>query len=290
MKTFIRAIEAWTPSEDGTILEFGGALYGAESQFGATSRAMSFGRGEGLPGRAWDEGHPLLLKEFDGSYFRRTAAAQAAGWTCAIAIPVFLDDRLQSVLVLFCGDDEAHTGAIELWRNDPRVTTDMTLVDGYYGNTPGDFETLSRDTFLPRGSGLPGMAWQRGEAVFMKEVGQAKGFLRAQDATGAGIQRGLAIPCPTSTHETFVMTFLSGSATPIAQRIECWARDADTSQFKRVFGYCEQAGSLVESPVSEAGGSVARVFATGAPVLVNNTAALPIVSDGVVSEVVVLSL
>jgi hypothetical protein len=312
MKTFIRAVEAWAPSADGSLLDFAGGLYGQATQFGALSRSMCFGRGEGLPGRAWDEGRPLLLKQFEGSYFRRTAAAEAAGWTCAIALPVFLDEVLSAVLVFFCGDDEAHAGAIELWRNDPRITGDMTLDAGYYGTTPKNFESLSRETFLPRGSGLPGMAWQRGEAVFIKELGQAKRFLRAPDAAKAGLQRGLAFPCATRTQETFVMAFLSAASTPIARRIECWAPDADGDRLQRVFGDCEQAGGLSDQasslPLKGPGsGALGRVFASGAPALVANTAtegsalgaaaaaadlgtlvAIPVVTDGVVSEAVVL--
>ena len=38
-----------------------------------------------------------------------------------------------AVMVLFCGDDEKHVGAIELWHNDPEKSDEMGLVDGYYG-------------------------------------------------------------------------------------------------------------------------------------------------------------
>ena len=120
MKTFIRAAEVWVPSRDRALLEFAGGLYGIASQFGSISRSMCFGRCEGLPGRAWDEGRPIVLKNLEGSYFLRAIAARAAGLTCAIAIPVFLCDVLSAVVVFFCGDPEAHAGAIELWHNDPR--------------------------------------------------------------------------------------------------------------------------------------------------------------------------
>ena len=72
MKTFIRVVEVWVPDADGTLLEFGGGLYGNTRGFGAVSRRMCFGRGEGLPGQAWDQGRPIMLKQLDGSYFRRS--------------------------------------------------------------------------------------------------------------------------------------------------------------------------------------------------------------------------
>jgi hypothetical protein len=311
LTTFIRATEIWVPSSDGLLLEFGGGLFAGAAHFAAISRAMCFGRAEGLPGTAWDEGRPILLKQFEGSNFRRTVAAKAAGLGCAVALPMFLGDRLTSVLVFFCSDDAAQGGALELWRNNPRVTTDMTLVDGRYGADAADLEALSRETFLPRGTGLPGMAWQRGSAVFMPELGTAGRFLRGEEAASAGIHRGLAIPCPTRANENHVLTLLASAATPIARRIETWAPGASTRSLQRSFGFCEGEGALAAAtaavPLEADAGCVARAFMDGVPALTNQAAAepgavgasagacgadalvaVPIISEGVVAEVLVL--
>jgi hypothetical protein len=61
--------------------------------------------------------------------------------------------------VLFCGDDAPHAGAIELWHNDPGISHEMGLVDGYYGSADM-FEFNSRHTTFPRGFGLPGRTWK----------------------------------------------------------------------------------------------------------------------------------
>ena len=71
-----------------------------------SASTLCFGRGEGLPGQAWEQGRPLVLKIFENSYFRRTAAAHAEGITCGIAVPIYAGDFLTSVLVIFCGDDD----------------------------------------------------------------------------------------------------------------------------------------------------------------------------------------
>ena len=205
MKTFIRAVEVWVPSTDRSMLEFGGGLYGTATRFAALSRTLCFGRGEGLPGQAWEQGRPIILKAFDGSYFRRTAAAHAEGITCGIALPIFAGDFLTSVLVIFCGDDEAHAGAIELWHNDPAASSDMTLVDGYYGTTAETFEFMSRRTTIRRGNGLPGMAWESGTPVFFEDLGKAARFLRADTAQKVGINRGFAIPCAVQKAENHVV-------------------------------------------------------------------------------------
>ncbi len=313
MNTLIKAAEVWLPTPDRSLLEFGGGLFGAATGFGASSRAMCFGRGEGLPGRAWFDGRPIVLKELEGSYFRRAEAARTAGFSCAIALPVFLGETMTAVVVLFCGgtdaSENAHDGAVELWRNNARVTSDMTLVDGYFGDNAAEaFEPLTRDTYLPRGSGLPGMAWQKGAAVLIDDLGQAGKFLRADSAAEAGINRGLAFPCSTPGNDIYVLALLSTTQTPIAKRIECWAPDDSRHGLTRVFGYCESAGPL---RASEGGtvlaGAIGKAFASGVPV-VNEVAssepggvgasaqaaslqsliALPVVADGAVSEVVAL--
>lgn len=308
MNTFIKAIEVWLPASDGSLLEFGGGAYAAVPYFGAVSRAMCFGRGEGLPGRAWDAGHPILLKQFEGSYFLRSAAAKEAGLTCAIAVPTYRGDELSAVLVLFCGDDTLHAGAIELWRNDPRVTSDITLADGYYGASAEALQTLTRDTYLPRGVGLPGLAWQRAESVFVDDISHSSHFLRGESAAVAGINRGLAMPCANLGADHYVLTMLSSAESPIAVRIEGWVPAEGESALQRSYGHCEIAGALpAEALPLDRAGAVGLAWAEGRPVI--NTAlaaepapiaqsasaarltslvALPIASDGKVTEVVAL--
>lgn len=134
MNTFIRATEVWVPRSDGTALELGAGLYGTATRFGALSHGVHFAFGEGLPGKAWQEGRPIILRRFEGSYFMRTDATHAEGLTSGIALPVFSGDFLTAVLVIFCGDDAAHAGVIELWHNQP-PSADMTLADGYHGRS-----------------------------------------------------------------------------------------------------------------------------------------------------------
>ena len=279
MKTFIRACEIWVPSTDRTMLEFGGGLYGNAPRFAAISRSLCFGRGEGLPGHAWEQGRPIVLKVFEGSYFRRTAAAHAEGVTCGIAVPVYAGDFITSVLVIFCGDDEAHAGAIELWHNDPTESADMTLVDGYYGTTADTFEYMSRRTTIRRGNGLPGMAWDSGLPVFMEDLGKSARFLRADSAIKVGINRGFAIPCPVKSEDHYVLAFLSALGTPIARRFETWQPDAARRHLQLTGGFCEVGGRIDAAPAHlalECGqGTIGKVFLTGIPAVSDNAASEP---------------
>ncbi|MBT9597418.1 MAG: GAF domain-containing protein [Vitreoscilla sp.] len=294
MKTFIRVAEVWVPSADGHVLELAGGLFDGAPAFGAISRTLCFGRAEGLPGRAWDEGRPVLLRQIEGSYFRRIAAARAAGLSAAVALPIFLGETLTSVVVLLCGDTELHVGAIELWRNDPRVGTDLTLADGYYGSTDPGLEALTRDGGLPRGAGVPGLAWQREASVFIANVAQSTHFLRAQEAAQAGIVRALALPCSVRGRETWVLSLLSSSATPIARRIESWLPDAGGAGLRRALAVSEPEGPVesTDTPAMppDALGAIGVAWRTGVAQAVpgDGLLALPVNVDGVVAEVLAL--
>ncbi|MDB5826737.1 MAG: hypothetical protein JWQ73_957 [Variovorax sp.] len=292
MKTFIRVIEYWVPSEESGVLEFGGGLFGAATRFEAVSRNLCFGRGEGLPGQAWEEGHPIVLKEFEGSYFRRSVAAKAEGLTCGIALPIFKGQKVTAVVVVFCGDDAEHAGAIELWANDPAESKDMDLVDGYYGTTGDTFEFISRATSFRRGTGLPGMAWEKQTPVFLPDLGKGSGFLRADGAIKVGINRGFATPCSTVDGTHYVMAFLSALATPIARRVEIWEPDVTGTQLLRSFGFSEAEGALGESEIIDASedapNALGRAFATGVPAVAEPMIAIPVAPEGQITAVMAL--
>ncbi len=310
MNTFIRAVEYWVPGEDGSLLEFGAGLYGTSRHFEALSRELCFGRGEGLPGHAWEAGHPIVLKSFEGSYFRRTSEAHAVGINCGIAIPMYTGDKLSSVLVLFCGEDTSLAGAIELWHANPAVSPDMTLVDGHYGNTGDAFEFISRSTVFRKGTGLPGQAWAAQKPVFLPDLGRSSGFLRADSAQKVGINRGLAIPYVMADGSVYVLTFLSALATPIARRVEIWQPGGASHAPQLSAGFCEVEGALVtaakaviplsaEVPVKVALATALPVVrkrdpsaALANPVLTTDgpLVALPVLFEGQVTAVVALYL
>jgi hypothetical protein len=305
VKTFLRVVEVWVPDADGALLEFGGGLYGNAKTLGTISRSMCFGRGEGLPGRAWDEGRPIVLKQLDPSVFRRSEQARADGITCGIALPVFQQDALKAVMVLFCGDDEAHAGAIELWHNDPEAESgssrEMTLDDGYYGGTAEAFEFISRRTSFHKGMGLPGIAWQSGAPVFMPDLGKSGRFLRADSAQKVGINRGFAFPVANRGADarganTYVLAFLSALATPLVRRLEIWSPAGSDGALHLAEGFCEAQGLLAADavpPIERDEGIVGRCFTEAVPVVTQQEgprAAVPILQAGRVTSVVVWHL
>jgi hypothetical protein len=271
MKTFIRVVELWVPDRTRTRLEFGGSLCSAEyAEFKAVSENTLFAYDEGLPGKAWASGHPVILTKFANSYFKRTDEAIEAGLTCGVALPVFAGEFLMAVMVLFCGDDEKHVGAIELWHNDAERSHEMALVDGYYG-TADMFEFNSRHTRFPKGFGLPGRTWKAGMPLIIKDLHNSKAFLRWEEAVEIGINCGVGIPYRTGADQTWVMTFLSAQATPIAQRFEIWVPNAARTALTFHSGDCSKGADLASlyagKQIGRGEGSIGGAWATGMPAI-----------------------
>ncbi|MEQ1726722.1 MAG: GAF domain-containing protein [Sphingopyxis sp.] len=271
MKTFIKVIEIWVPDKERTQLEFGSGLYGPLTEFKSASEQQHFAFDEGLPGKAWATGHPVVLTRFEQSYFKRTTAAQKAGLTCGIALPIFSGDFLLAVVVFLCGDDEDHAGAIEVWCNDPVNGKTLHVMDGYYG-TLKQFEIISRQANMPKGEGLPGLAWATGMPVLMEDIGKLTEFSRAANAQQAGITTGLGIPVVNNNDQTYVMTFLSAKATPIAKRIQIWIPEG--KQLICHQGHSKNSNNLAEIfetiTVNKGEGALGRVWLTGMPIISGN--------------------
>lgn len=274
MKTFIKVTEIWIPDKNRTRLEFSAGLYGDLNEFRVASEKESFAYDEGLPGKAWAAGHPVVLTEFDHSYFKRTKSAKKAGLTCGIAMPVFSGEFLMAVVVFLCGDDQHHAGAIEVWSNSLESNTQLTVVDGYYG-TLDDFERLSREINFPNGVGLPGQVWKTRMPVLIEDLGLSPAFSRSADAKKAGITTVLGIPVSVVANQFYIMTFLSAKATPIAKRIQIWAPDQSGQRLLCQAGYSKQNDELAEIfetiSVRKGEGILGRVWLTGVPAIRNNS-------------------
>ncbi|MGQ7845602.1 GAF domain-containing protein [Granulosicoccus sp. 3-233] len=279
--TFVRAAEVWIPQGDKLVHAEGD--YAHSPAFAEASVAESFARGEGLPGKVWESGKPIVLKEFDGSYFKRAEAAAEAGLTSAVAIPVFAGNELKAVLVLFCSADADHMGAIEVWEY---LNERLTLADGYYGGAT-EFEAASRDISFSHGQGLPGGVWSANTPILKRDIARAGSFLRSEQAAAIGLKTGLGLPIPTPGDNVVVLTLLSALNTPIAHRFEIWDARPEcvgaTRQAQLIDGLCKREGALwaqqnppVDPPMAQAWkGPVGKVLGTGLPYVQREGAGLP---------------
>ena len=279
VRTFVAASEVWVPEGDRLVLA--GGDYGDLEGFAEASRHESFARGEGLPGLAWAKARPVVLKGFDGSYFKRTDAAREAGLTAAVAIPVFAGKVLKAVLVTLFSDGDERTGAVEVWSERDGL---LMLDDGYYG-AARHFEWVSQHTHFPRGQGLPGGVWASGVPMLLRDLGTGYRFVRADAAGKAGLTTGLGLPVAVPGDRTFVLTLLSARGTPIARRFEIWdARETaagSKNEALLIDGICARDGALWPEDgkpwrrISAWAGPVGQVLGTGLPLAVSGGAGLP---------------
>jgi hypothetical protein len=302
MKTFIRVIEIWIPDRSRTVLELGSGLYGSLTEFKTDSEYEHFAYGEGLPGKAWATGHPIVMTHFEPSHFKRTLAAQKAGLTCGIALPIFSGDFLLAVVVFFCGDDDQHAGAIEVWRNCAKMNDQLTILDGYYGSLDY-FENISRAIAMPKGEGIPGIVWEREMPILIQNIAETVDFRRSVDALAAGITTGLGIPAGIHDNKIYIVTFLSAKATPIAKRIQIWIPQGN--QLICETGYSKtnnELASMFETIRIEKGsGALGRVWLTGMPIItgdiesahynaelddLSSMLAIPVIQDGHLTAIV----
>jgi hypothetical protein len=263
------------PNPDGTELCHLDGLFGGHEEFRALSQAMRFRFGEGLPGKAWAARHPVILKEFDSSNFKRAEAAKAIGLTCGVALPVCAGDRLNAVVVFLCGDGAVGAGAMELWHNDPAQFFELRLVDGYYGPAV-TFELDARHIGFPRGYGLPGRAWKLNMPLLVKDLQDSKVFLRWKQAVEIGISGGLGIPYPHPSGHMRVMTFLSARDTPFARRFEIWTPDDKEGELVFHSGVCDQRTDLNEAyksaVIGKGDGTIGSAWLSGMPAVCANLA------------------
>jgi hypothetical protein len=269
MKTFIRITEIWVPTEDRTELRYLDGLYGfhgSHDEFRALSQPMRFRHNQGLPGKAWAARHPIIFRELEDSHFKRIEAAKAIGLTCGVALPVFAGDLLKAVVVFLCGDSQVGAGAMELWHNDPSKFFELRMVDGYYGPAVM-FELNSRHSGFPRGYGLPGRVWKSNMPLIVKDLDDSKVFLRWREALEIGVNKGLGIPYPHPSGQTWVITFLSARDTPIARRFEIWIPTQELDSLIFHAGDCDQDTELAtryESAKIEKGdGAIGQAWASG---------------------------
>jgi hypothetical protein len=284
-KTFIEVSEVWVP-RNGVLVHAQGN-YGALEAFAAASGRESFAKGEGLPGKAWAEGRPVVLKSFDGSYFKRTEAAKEAGLTSAVAIPVFAGAELKAVLVVLCADDAVRTGAIEVWTESDGL---LMLEDGYYGAAK-HFEWISQHTHFPRGQGLPGGVWAARTPMLMRDLGSGYRFIRSDSAGKAGLTTGLGLPVPVPGDKTYVLTLLSARGTPIARRFEIWdaraAKVGSAGGAVMIDGICARDGRLwdEDNPATTKAweGPIGTVLGSGLPLVQGGNPALTAGYDSLVA-------
>jgi PAS domain S-box-containing protein len=95
----------WTPEPDGRHLRCRAGWYEAEGEVEAFRQATmesAFERGEGLPGRVWDSGEPVWIRDAGSEpNFPRAGAAAESGLHGAIGLPLFSGGEIVGAVDFF---------------------------------------------------------------------------------------------------------------------------------------------------------------------------------------------
>lgn len=245
--TFIRVTEIWRPSESKGGLVLTDGAYGELQQLKEATSEIVFGYGEGLPGLAWQERKPQILKSFENSVFARKEIAQSLGITSAVALPIFSGTEVHAVILFLCGNSCPLSGALEVWQEDELGV--LVWSEGYYGDLT-KFEALSKSIQFQKGTGLPGIVWQNQYPLLIPDISKdGTSFLRSKYAGEVGLKGGVGIPIfGQSGGLTNVLTFLSSESTPIADRFEVWKPSA-TNEGYLEFDTAIEKGAIATEPV-----------------------------------------
>jgi hypothetical protein len=99
--------EAWLPLPDGSTLESTMAWHGDDprlQKFRSASRALTFRRGVGLPGRVWESKHAVWIPDIHAgakAIFGRVELATELGLVTAAGIPILSEGQVLAVLVFY---------------------------------------------------------------------------------------------------------------------------------------------------------------------------------------------
>lgn len=95
-----RAFEVWSPDGEGK-LRLQQSSYASDlTSFADTSRGYTFAPGEGLPGRAFETGMPVVFGSIRVGPFVRHKAAEQAGLNVGVAIPIHDGKDVRAVVVM----------------------------------------------------------------------------------------------------------------------------------------------------------------------------------------------
>jgi hypothetical protein len=200
------AMEVWTPNENNSVLAWYAGFYSDLEQFERDSKQATFAPGQGLPGHVWETKLPQLLSSLGApSGFIRGNAANKAGLSTGLGIPVLHGDTVAAVAVLLSPVLEPLAKIFEVWVPNGDGSA-LQRQSGFYDG----LETMGGgDGLFARGEGLPGQVWVTKEPKIYSPLDEESGFVRHQEAQKAGLSVAIGIPIVSGGEVTAVITLLA---------------------------------------------------------------------------------
>lgn len=187
-------MEVWTPDPGGALLGWHSGFYGQLEDIKAQSVTAKFEPGQGLPGKVWQDGVPMLFPSlWPTSDFVREEVAAVAGLKTGLGLPVWHDDKVVAVAALLSSDTMPFAKIFEIWLPDASGTA-LERGAGFYGRLGGFLSQEDQRAIFAKGSGLPGQVWESKTPRILSPLDEQSGFARYQAAQSA--QLGVAIGIP----------------------------------------------------------------------------------------------
>lgn len=186
------AAEVWQLDSAAAALGLEAGHYGKLQDFQRLSALMKFPDGVGLPGVVWHSRRPAIFPTLEDSCtFLRAAAAQSCGLTAALGLPVFVGDRLQSVVVLISRRETPLARVFEVWQ--PNAAGNGLQLAAAAHEQAEAVSQVSRNLLILPGQGLVGRAFTERAPIVLDRLSERDG-VRADAVRRSELSVGLGIP------------------------------------------------------------------------------------------------
>ena len=152
---------------------------------------------------------------------RRPVVSEGEGARACVALPTVDRGKVTAVTTLHAAVDDATRLAMEVWTGR-EGRSELCLGEARYAGLDR-FASLSHYVAFPRGSGLPGRAWECGCPQLLEGLSTSDGFLRRTGAEAEGLEVGLALPVVEGQRLRGVALLMWGERRPLARVVELWS-------------------------------------------------------------------
>ncbi len=162
------AIELWRASPDRIKeMELVNGYYGTMEEFAWISKSIKIMKGQGLPGNAWKNSAPLIMKNLgESATFMRAKKAHKEGITTALAIPAWIDESDGYIMTFLSAKGTPIARRFEIWYPDHKDGT-LHFQDGYsHGDV--NLDELYDGVVIQKEESLLGESWRRGLPLLNK--------------------------------------------------------------------------------------------------------------------------
>jgi len=165
----------------------------------------------------------------------------------AVALPVIDRGRTTAVSSLYFDVSDGARGAVEIWRGKSG-RTELCLAEGKYPGL-GRFARLSPHVCFPKGSGLPGLAWESGLPRLSGDLGGDPDFLRRGGAATERLTSAVALPITRGVALGAVLLMINHAQTPLFRAMEIWqpTRRGDSLRLACVRRACHGCDAVADA-------------------------------------------